>query len=381
MSIYPISNSYFALTETPILNKIDPKSIEILEKVDLSKKFEVVIYTSHPHVTNDGIAYNVGTSFKGGAAYNVVCFPKGENLVDEATVVAKIPARWKFHPSYSHSFGITENFFVIIESPLTVSVPSLIKSTFIPATFDNCMKWLEGEKARIILIDRATGTLRHTFYSDPFFCFHTINQYEINDEVVFDLICYKNGIDIVSGLLVQNLNKKDPEIAKKYISCALRFVMPLKGEEKNVNLVKLEGSKASAILTENGEVFCTPELITDISCEFPRVNYPKYLGVDYKYFYAVSRDGSIIKTDVTTKMNTIWKEENLLAWEPIFVESPNSHDEDDGVIVAGYLSKENSNRVGVVILDAKDMKELAKCEFCDLPTDITKPFHGWFVAE
>lgn len=380
VSVYPISNSYYALTETPRINKIDPNTIDLIECVDLSKKFEVVMYTSHPEITRDGTAFNVGTSFKGGAAYNVVCFPKGENLIDDATIVAKIPARFKFHPSYMHSFGITDNFFIIIESPLTVSVPSLIKSSFVGTTFDKCFKWLTGEQTRILLIDRATGTLRHTFYTDPFFCFHTINQFEKNDQVIFDLICYKDG-QIVNALVIEEIKKNDPEHLKVFESYALRFVMPLTAEDKNKNLVTLEGSKAKATLTDDGKVYCTAELLSDTSCEFPRVNYSKYMGTDYQYFYTSTRDGSIMKTDTIARADIFWKEENLFTWEPIYVPSPSPESEDDGVIVAGFLSNQNSNQVGIVILDAKNMKELARAEFSDLPTEITKSFHGWYVAD
>ena len=33
-----------------------------------------------------------------------------------------------FHPSYMHSFSVTENYFVMIEQPLTVSVTGILSA-------------------------------------------------------------------------------------------------------------------------------------------------------------------------------------------------------------------------------------------------------------
>lgn len=381
VTIYPISDNYYAITEAPTYHKIDPVTLDSLERVDFAKKLQVFAITAHPHIMEDGMAFNVGVSItRSGAVYNVICFPKGENIVDDAIVVAKIPARFKYHPSYMHSFGITENYFVIYETPLIISIPLLMKSTITNTTFFKCMKWLEGESTRIILVDRATGTVRHTYYTDPFMCFHTINQYEKDDHVVFDMVCYNNG-DIIESLLVKNITKNDPEQLKKFTSLALRFVMPTVANEKNVNLIKLEGSSAKATLKDDGKIHCTPELLCDFGCEFPRVNYPKFNGIDYKYFYASGRDGGIIKVDARTKERISWKEEKCFSWEPIFVPAPDAQEEDDGVIVAGFLTSEAANKVGLIILDAKNLQELARAEFSNLPSPITKPFHGWFISD
>ena len=381
VTIYPISDNYYAITEAPAYHRIDPATLDSLERVDLSEKLKIFTITAHPHIMPDGTAYNVASAItKSGAVYNIICFPKGDNIVDDAIVVARIPARFKFHPSYMHSFGITENFFIIYETPLVISVPLLIKSTIVTSSFLKCMKWLEGESTRITLVDRATGTVRHTFHTDPFFCFHTINQYEKDDHVLFDMVCYNNG-DIVEGLLLENLAKEDPKRVEMFSSLALRFVLPTIANEKNVNLVKLEGSNAKAVLTNEEKIHCTPEILSEFGFEFPRVNYPKYNGINYNYFYGSGRDGSILKINTRTKEKIFWSEEKNFSWEPIFVPSPDATDEDDGVLVAGYLTSGSPNKVGLIILDAKNLKQVAKVEFENLPTAITKPFHGWFISD
>lgn len=125
ISIYPFNDEYFAFTESPIIHQVDPVSLETLDRVNLQEKLGIVNHTSHPHVMADGSVYNLGMSIsKSGPAYNIIHFPQGENMFNNAKVVAEIPVRWKLHPSYMHTFGITESFFIIVEQPLTVSVPA-----------------------------------------------------------------------------------------------------------------------------------------------------------------------------------------------------------------------------------------------------------------
>lgn len=384
VSFYPICDDYYALTEAASINRIDIETLEVLEKTNFSDLIGVVVLTAHPQIMPDGTTYNVGHSISaGGGYYNVICFPKGEKDIKNAKVIAKVPSRFKYHPTYIHSFGITENFIIILETPFVMSIPLLAKSMIAEVSFINCLKWLDGEQTRIILIDRETGLLAHSFFTDPFFCFHTINQFEKNEEVILDLCCYENA-SVVNAVLVENLSKNDPKAIGKFCTKPLRFILPLKAEEKNVNLVKYQGSTATATLTD--EIFCTPELLCDVGFEFPRINYPQHLAIEYQYFYGVCVDlaenvGALLKIDTKAKTKILWKDKKSYAWEPIFVPSPNATSEDDGVIVAGFLTSGTANCVGIVILDAKNLNELARSEFNDLSTDIPKPFHGWFIQD
>lgn len=371
------------MTETPRIQKINPETLDTVEKVDLEQKLEIVTYTAHPHIMQDGTCYNFGYSITAsGANYNIVHFTSDGDIFDCVKVIAKVPARHKLHPSYSHSFGMTENFFVIIETPLTMSVTSLIRSTVVSMPFTESLKWLNEENTRIILIDRATGGLKHVFYADSFYFLYTINQYEEDDHVVLDICCYKDA-DIIEDTFVEKLLENDVENYQKFRSLPLRFVLPLNSSEKNQNLVKLESSQATATLRD-GKVFCFPELLSEVSCIFPNVNYANNSRVDYQYFYAVGMDfddnyGALIKYDVKNKTRIAWREEKVFAWEPKFIPSPNSKQEDDGVILAGLSFSEVPNKTGIVVLNAKNLDEIARCEFDELSTAIPKPLHGWFI--
>lgn len=66
-------------------------------------------------------------------------------MFDQATIVATIPSRWFLNPSYMHTFGITENYFIIIEQPLAVSLPSMIARQIKQEAMIGCIKWHENK--------------------------------------------------------------------------------------------------------------------------------------------------------------------------------------------------------------------------------------------
>lgn len=97
------------------------------------------------------------------------------------------------------------------------------------------------------------------------------------------------------------------------------------------NLIKLGNTNCKAVRLSDGTIFCKPEILCNLGCETPRINYVKHLGVKYRYFYAISSDvdaknpGTLIKVDTVTKTCRTWCEVNCYPSEPIFVPSPDSN--------------------------------------------------------
>jgi carotenoid isomerooxygenase len=339
----------------------------------------------------DGTVYNLGLAIsKYQPVYIIVCYPKGKGVFENAKIVAEVPVRWKLHPSYMHSFGITENFFIIIEQPLIMSIKSIVEAALKNLPSVTYFKAFKNENTKIYVIDRKSGKIFQTFEALNFFFFHVINQYEKDGHVVIDICCFEDH-DLMSLFYFESLRsgQTNPfDFIQK--SKALRFVLPLKKskmiyEISEKNLVKLQSSSAKAFATKTGSVLCEPELLC-VSCELPRFNYEKYLGRDYRYFYAVAssekcEDGfGLVKVDVELKSKLIWFERDCYANEPIFVASPEATEEDDGVLLVSILRVDGGeNWVGLLVLDAKTMLEVARCEFDELPGPVPKCFHGWFA--
>jgi carotenoid isomerooxygenase len=389
VNICPIGNDFYAFTETPKINKFDTTTLETLERVCLGQLANIVIQPAHPIATEDGCLYNVGMNMTAaGATYVLFCIPNVENKFDNIKVLSKFSPKRKNYPSYMHSFAITENYFVVVESPFTISTFELAKSLIVRTNFFNTFKWFENEPSYIHLIDRKTGKIMHTFETETFFFFHTINAYEESDQVILDLICYK-GPDIIESMLIENIKNLQKNKMKCMASRPLRFVFPLnysKGDATDKNLIKLPGSDAKAYMQSSGTVLCFPELLCDLPFEFGTLYSEKHYGKKYRYFYGVGMDmytefpGQLIKVDTFNKSVLTWHQENAYTSEPLFVPSPNTSSEDDGVLVSALLrGQEDTNCIGLLVLDAKTMKEIGRCDFRDLPTPIPKILHGWFL--
>ena len=46
---------------------------------------------------------------------------------DGGQLMARIRCRWMLEPGYMHSFAVTENYYILIEQPMTVHAPTLAK--------------------------------------------------------------------------------------------------------------------------------------------------------------------------------------------------------------------------------------------------------------
>lgn len=125
-----------------------------------------------------------------GAKYSVVCFPHGHQMFDNAYVVGTQVARWRLHPSYMHTFGITKNYFIIIEQPLSISIVNTMKVQAMKMPMASSFKWFGNEDTIFYLMCRKTGQLKFKFHAEAFFFLHVINAYEMDDCVVIDICCY-----------------------------------------------------------------------------------------------------------------------------------------------------------------------------------------------
>ncbi|XP_063218959.1 carotenoid isomerooxygenase isoform X2 [Bacillus rossius redtenbacheri] len=402
ISVYPFGDELYTFTEIPVIHRIDPNTLETLERVNLSKHVNIVNHTSHPHVVNDGTVYNLGLSVTAmGPKYAIVKFPPPKNsssgertsAFQQARIVATLPPRWLLHPAYMHTFGLTDSFFVVVEQPLSVSVPKLLRSRLGSTPMAGTLEWYPEHETLIHLIERDSGKHFKTFSAEAFFYLHIINQYEKDGHVVLDICCYKDAsmIDCMYVEAIKNL-QSNPDYATMFRGRPMRYVLPLSEppgpETPGRNLVTLKGSRCVATRPRAGEkVVVVPELICDVGCETPRIHYERHLGRPYRYFYAISSDvdfehpGSLLKVDTETGTWKLWNEENVYPSEPIFVPAPDAQGEDDGVLLSALVwGGAEETRAGVLVLDARSLAEVARAEFLT-PSAVPKCLHGWFVGD
>uniref|UniRef100_A0A8C9TZ48 Beta-carotene oxygenase 1, like n=1 Tax=Scleropages formosus TaxID=113540 RepID=A0A8C9TZ48_SCLFO len=380
INIIQYGKDYYTSSEVNYINQIDPESLQTIGRVNYRNHIALNLATAHPHYDKEGNTYNMGTSIVNLRGPNYVIFKV------PAHEVCSIPCRSKYYPSYFHSFGLTENFIIFVEQPFKLDILKLATAYFRGVTWGRCLRFDKEDITLIHLIDRRKGKAVSTkFYTDALVMFHHVNAYEEEQHVVFDIITYKDS-KLYDMFYLHNITEDNHFIQTNKTSsrpACQRFILPLNIDKdlSGTNLVKLEGSRASAVQQEDGSVYCTPDTLCE-GVELPRINY-KFNGKKYRYFYSLKVKWSpcpnkIGKVDVVTRQGLEWTEEDYYPSEPVFVAAPDAKEEDDGVILSSVISQNPEKPPFLLILDAKNLKEIARAT---ISGSVHMDLHGIFIPK
>lgn len=393
INIIKFGDDYYASSETNFIRKIDPQSLDTLEKVDYLKHLTVNLATSHPHYDKEGNTFNMGTSIgdKGKTKYMIFKVPSTvadqdkKSPLKSAEVLCSIPAHHLLSPSYYHSFGMTENYIIFIEQPLKLEIVKLATAYFRGVNWASCISFHSDEKTYFHIVDKRTKKpVAEKFYSDALVSYHHINAFEEDGHVVFDIIAYKDN-SLYEMFYMANLRKDlTPDTASTSIPTCKRFVVPLhydKEAKVGDNLVKIPITTATAVKDKDGKICCQPEILCE-GIELPRINYD-YNGKNYRYIYASHVEWrpiptKIVKFDVVTKKMLVWTEDMCWPAEPVFVPRPDGKEEDDGVILSSIVSSDPKKSPYLLILDAKTFKEVGRAS---VKANIHLDLHGIFIPD
>jgi beta,beta-carotene 9',10'-dioxygenase len=153
VNLQELGRRYIAMTETPLPVEFDPKTLATLGKPKWpDKQADGQVTTAHPHYdfARDEMV-NYTTHFGPRTTYRVYAAGQvgGKRRLTGSLLVKK--------PGYMHSFGMSERYVVLAETPLLVNPLSmpLSKKAFI----DN-YEWEPERGTRFIVVDRHTGELQ-----------------------------------------------------------------------------------------------------------------------------------------------------------------------------------------------------------------------------
>ncbi|XP_049321774.1 beta-carotene oxygenase 1, like [Astyanax mexicanus] len=397
VNIIRYGEDYYASSEINYINQINPSNLDTVGRVNLRNHIAVNLATAHPHYDEEGNTYNMGTSVMGLTGPKYVIFKVPANATDSAgskepalnklEQVCSIPMRSKLFPSYFHSFGMTENYIIFVEQAFKLDMIRLATAYYRGETWGKCLTYDKDDVTLFHLINRKTGKAVHTkFYGDAFVVFHHINAYEEDGHVVFDLITYEDS-GLYDTFYMANLNQdfeKDDNISTP-TPISQRFVIPvnadLKSAPKGTNLVKLEGTSATAVQQKDGSLYLTPDKLFE-GVELPGINY-QYNTKKYRYFYGSKVEWTpkitkVTKVDILTRAYLEWTEEECYPSEPVFVASPGAVEEDDGVILSSVVSLNPKKSAFMLVLDAKTFKEIARAS---INASVHLDLHGLFIHD
>ncbi|XP_069757434.1 beta,beta-carotene 15,15'-dioxygenase-like isoform X2 [Narcine bancroftii] len=394
INIIKYGENFYASSEVNYIRRIDPRSLETLEKVDYADYVPLNLATSHPHYDGNGNTYNIGTSIveKGKTKYLILKVPtiqpdEKNACFKNREILCSIPCHSLLNPSYYHSFGMSENYIVFLEQPLKLDILKMAAAYFKGVNWASCLSWQPKEKTYIHIIDRKTKKALPTkFYTDALVVYHHVNAYEENSHLIFDIIAYEDN-SLHEMFYLRNLGLPNDEFEMKGKSFTLpkckRFVIPLdidKNTELGTNMIRIPSTTAEARKEQDGCVYCTPEMLFE-GVELPRINYD-HNGKKYRYFYASKVlwrpiPTKIIKCDIQTRNELEWEEDHCWPAEPVFIKAPDAKDEDDGVLLSSIVTTD-AKKPFLLILDAKTFTEVGRAS---VSADLHLDLHGIFIPE
>jgi carotenoid cleavage dioxygenase-like enzyme len=355
VSVANIAGKYMALAETPIQVIFDPQTLESVGVFQYEPRLVGQMTTVHPHFDNNN-AFNLVTRYNAVSQYNI--FRVNGQTDGSQPAVKRIASLPVTKPAYLHSFGMSQNYFIIAEFPLVVNSVDLL--LWLRPYIEN-FKWEPQRGTRFWVVDRRTGQLAGRYDCDAFFAFHHINAFERGKELFIDLAAY-NDAEIVQSYYLNRLSDSQNELP---FGSLRRY------------RIALDGPKPSRV---------TSEIVSDACMELPNTDYLRCnTNPDYRYVYAISlqpqqRAGfynRLIKVDIKTGQVVDWSAPGCYPGEPVFVRRPGSQAEDDGLILSVVLDI-NAETSYLLVLDAASFHEIARAV---LPHPVLFGYHGAFFDQ
>ncbi|XP_037543451.1 beta,beta-carotene 9',10'-oxygenase isoform X2 [Nematolebias whitei] len=339
-----------------------------------------------------------GSLFVPGALYNIIRVPPEKTDTNDTLQGAKIlcsivPAN-KSHPSYYHSFAMSENYVVFIEQPIKLDLLKIATCKLRGEALSKGIYWDPKQETVFHLINKHTGeVIPVKYHTRALSTFHQINAFEEEGFLMVDMCCSDSG-QAINNYIIQNLRKSGEALDQVYNTSdrvfPRRFVLPLNVTNETPtgqNLNTRPSSKASCVKVSADKVFCQFEDLhgNDLydygGLEFPQINYGRVNARPYRYFYGCGFrhlvGDSLLKMDLKDKTLKVWHQKGFYPSEPMFVPSPDAAEEDDGVILSVVLTPSQDKGTFLLVLDAKTFEELGRA---DVPVNMPYGFHGAFTA-
>ena len=344
VSVNALARQAVALTETPIPVCFDAETLETLGHYDLSPDVGGRVSTAHPHHDAERQRqFSYVIDFGRKSRYRVFAVDDEDG---KQSVIAEQPVD---RPAYMHSIGMSDHYIVLAEFPLVVNPLSFLLRN---EPFIRNYRWQPQRGIRFHVLDKDDGRRVATAEAEAAFAFHHVNAYETNGELIVDVVIYPDA-SIIDQLYLARLRAAEPIDGASTLA---RYIIPL----------HLSGARARA------------ELLSDARIELPRINYAGYAGQPYRAVWGTGNRqpgnflDSIVRVDTGSGGTQVWWEDGTYPGEPVFVPSPGSRGEDDGVLLSVVLDAYRNNSF-LLVLDAATLVEIGRAE---CPHPIPFGFHG-----
>ncbi|KIV81620.1 hypothetical protein PV11_03791 [Exophiala sideris] len=369
-----------------LCNKTDANMFQMLDPETLEPVGIAYQSMLHPELTGIGSGAHAKSDPETGDVfnYNLDFGRTGTYRVFRAsasTGTTSVLAKFSHTSAYLHSMFLTEHYVVLCvwNSFYKAGGASILWTR----NLLDAMTWNGTQPATWFVIDKRPTEeggrgLIAKYETNAFYCFHTINAYEEpssthegSTDIVADLIGYDN-MDVLHRFYMENL-VSDSSKAHECIKRLNPDVVPTYRRYRLPSIPAAPQSMATkAVLEYNSDK-------TD-AFELPVIN-SKMVTKKHRYMYGVSDTGKstfldgLVKYDAQNHLVARWSKHGHTAGEPIFVQDPESSEEDGGVLLSVVLDGPKGKSY-LLVLDAGTMQEVARAHVDGV---IGFGFHGLYL--
>lgn len=347
VSVAHFADRFLALAETPLQIQFDAETLRSAGVFIHEDAPAGQMTTAHPHFVDESM-YNVVIRFNRVSQYRLYRTPASFQPQQVGSVATS-------RPTYLHSFGLSPRYAIITEYPFTVNPLNLL--LWMRPFIEN-YRWNRRKPTTFYVMDRHTGQLAGRYESDPFFAFHHVNAFERDGELVVDLVGYDDAT-IITDFYLRRLTDPAARLAHGHLR---RYRL------------------------RPGRHRAEYESLSDETLEMPRFDDQRQsMNASYRYVYGigVNREqpagfyNQIVKVDAQSGTSRLWFEAGCYPGEPVFVPSPHSRAEDDGVILSVVIDA-RAQQAFLLCLDAATFTEIGRAL---LPQTPLFGFHSAFFQQ
>ena len=252
-----VGGDYVALTERTKGFTFDPQTLATGEPYIYKNVNSTSIQTAHPHYDpKTGIFYNNTLELGPSPAYKLFC-----NTGREVTQIAQIRTG---NPSYMHSFAMTERYLILAEYPFRLSFWGQMQFLFTDTPIFGDFTWNPQYPTIFTVVDKTTGAVIMRKEAESFFCFHHVNAFERDGEIIVDVSAYDDST-IIQSLYLQSMRGRSD--FSTMTAEFRRYHIPLDTNKPTVNREMILVGKRLIL---------------------PRIHYNQYNTHDYQWAYGVS---------------------------------------------------------------------------------------------
>ncbi|CAG8599538.1 5840_t:CDS:2 [Ambispora gerdemannii] len=355
-----------AQTDANILKTLDPITLEPIKVFNFSEydpRLNGEMSPAHPQYdasTGEFISFTQ----KNGPKTKYTVFSIRKDL-ETGKPITKILSTIEASKSvYLHSFSLTKKYVILILWQCDLGWNGL-KVVWNKNLMKAFKPWNKNESTYYYVIDRDRQKHVATYTSPTYFCFHTLNAWDENDDIMLDLIQYEdNNIieELALPVLLGELKANEELLISK--SRLTRYRLPKVSEK----LTSVAASEHPKKLPSAETVFQKHRFVYGGNTS---KSNGRLLDAILKLDLERNPDGSFSYKK--------WEQWSCTPSEPIFIPAPNAVEEDDGVVLSVVLDGIKGTSL-LLVLNAKSFNEIARAEL-EYGKVIPYGFHGVWKNE